>query len=579
MLLNVDLRRMPPALVLLLRCALGTAVVYLILVRLAPGNPPTNPFGFSPIFWYLLSAYDTHGNLLLFGLAACAFLLRNKPAAAGLIRFAADHPWRLAAIVLPLLCAGSLTVYRGYPLSMDEYSVAFQAQAFAAGRLSGQFPPELLDQLLPRLPPNHFLTASRATGEVSSSYWPGFALLATPFAWLGVPWAANPALSALTLPAVHRITRELSGSREAAGWAVALTLASPVFVVSAISYYSMPAHLLGNLLYALLLLRPTPARALLAGFVGSVALVVHNPVPHLLFSAAFVIWLLLRRESMAVFGALLLGYLPLAGLLGFGWPHHLTGLAAATGVTVAAQATAPEAAALTASLLERFTSQVTSVITLPGPRILEARLAGLSKVWTWGAVGLMVIAASGYGAARKRPEMRAQATVLAAALAITFFGFFLVPFDQGHGWGYRYLHSAWFVLPVLAALALTQEGGAETIQLRNMVGWSVALSLLFANGLRLVQVDAFMSRHLGQVPPLAKPADPSRAEVIFIDPAAAFYTRDMVHNDPLLRGSRLTMVYDGRESAAELMKRRFPGYIRSAEGRWGELWIAPVDRR
>ena len=46
----------------------------------------------------------------------------------------------------------------------------------------------------------------------------------------------------------------------------------------------------------------------------------------------------------------------------------------------------------------------------------------------------------------------------------------------------------------------------------------------------------------------------------------------MVHNDPFLRGPRLTMVYDGRDKAAALMARRFPAYTRRAEGKWGELW-------
>jgi len=45
-----------------------------------------------------------------------------------------------------------------------------------------------------------------------------------------------------------------------------------------------------------------------------------------------------------------------------------------------------------------------------------------------------------------------------------------------------------------------------------------------------------------------------------------------VHNDPFLGNARLTMVYDGRESTAALMARRFPAYTRSAEGKWGELW-------
>src|SRR5258705_5932786 len=105
-----------------------------------------------------------------------------------------------------------------------------------------------------------------------------------------------------------------------------------------------------------------------------------------------------------------------------------------------------------------------------------------------------------------------------------------------------------------------------------MAGWAVVLSLVFANALRLTQVDAFMARHLDQVPPLARPADPARAEIVFIDPAAGFYTRDMVHNDPFLKDPRITMVYDGRDKAAALMAQRFPAYTKSAEGKWGEWW-------
>jgi len=561
MVLNLASRRIPSALALLLSCMLGTVAVQVVLARL-PGNPQ----GFSPIFWYLLSAYDAHGNYLLLALALCAFLLRRHPAIMGLIRIAADHPWRIAAAALVLFCLGSLTVYRDYPLSMDEYVATFQAQAFAAGRLGGQFPADLLDALLPRFPKDYFFSASSVSGEVAGRYWPGFALLLAPFAWLGAPWAANPVLSALTLPALHRLTRELSGSREAAGWALLLMLASPVFVVSALSYYSMPAHLLGNLLYAMLLLRPTVARAFFAGLIGALALTLHNPAPHLLFAIAFLGWLALRRAPLAVLAALLAGYVPLFALLGFGWMQYLATLTAAVGAVPAASAQALPAAGT--SFAGQLAAQASSLLTLPGPFILEARVAGLSKAWTWGAAGLLVLAALGYAKAHRQPEVR----LLGAALLITFFGYFFIPFDQGHGWGYRYLHSAWFVLPVFAALAFGDAAEAQTGELRNMAAWCVALSLVFANGLRVTQVDAFMRRHLAQVPPLARPADPARPEIVFVDPAAGFYSRDMVHNDPFLRGPRLTMVYDGRDKAAALMAQRFPAYARRAEGKWGELW-------
>ena len=53
---------------------------------------------------------------------------------------------------------------------------------------------------------------------------------------------------------------------------------------------------------------------------------------------------------------------------------------------------------------------------------------------------------------------------------------------------------------------------------------------------------------------------------------AGSYTRDMVHNDPFLRGSRMTMVYDGPEKTAALMAQRFPAYTRRAQEKWGEWW-------
>jgi len=557
MVLNVAARRISPALALLLWCALATALVQIVLLRLGSGNP----HGFSLIFWYLLSAFDTHGNLLLAALAVAAFLLRRHPGALALVRYCGDHPWHIALAALPLLCLGSLTVYRAYPLALDEYAALFQAGAFAGGRLGGQFPPDLLDALLPRVPAGYFFIASRATGEVSGSYWPGFSLLVAPFAWLGIPWAANPVLSALTLPALHRLALAISGSREAAGWAVLFLLASPVFVVCALSYYSMPAHLLCNLLYASLLLRPTAGRALVAGLIGGLALTLHNPAPHLLFAAAFAVWLVMQRTPIAVLAALLAGYLPGLAIFGYAWSQHL----AALGASVAPSAVAGQPEAVVPPLLDRVRAMATGTLAWPTARILEARLAGLSKAWTWGATGLLVLAAWGVAVARDLPGVK----VLSAALAITFFGYFLVPLEQGHGWGYRYLHSAWFVLPLLAGLSLVRVQDKE---LQCMAAWAVALSLVLANGLRLVQVDGFIGRHLSQVPPLARAADPAHAEIVFVDPAAGMYTRDMVHNDPFLRDARITMVYDGPDKAAALMAQRFPDYTRRAEGKWGELW-------
>ena len=56
------------------------------------------------------------------------------------------------------------------------------------------------------------------------------------------------------------------------------------------------------------------------------------------------------------------------------------------------------------------------------------------------------------GALRWRRD--ALCRLLTASALLTLFGYFLVPVDQGHGWGYRYFHSAWMALPLLATAAL-----------------------------------------------------------------------------------------------------------------------------
>lgn len=543
---------------LLLWCLAGTVLVQLLVWHVTARG------GVSPIFWYLLKVYDTHGNVLLLFVAVAAFALRNRADALDLVRLAAERPWAAAGIAFPLLCVGSLQVYRGYPVSMDEYSTFFQAKVFAAGRLDGAFPPDLLDRLVPRHFQGQFFSVSRATGEISTTYWPGFPLLLAPFAWLGVPWAANPLIGALTLPAVHGITRQLTGSKEAAGWALLLTAASPVFVVNSISLYSMPAHLLCNLWYARLLLDPTPHRAVLAGVLGSIALTLHYPFRHALFAAPFLIWVALQPGRVRHLGALAAGYLPLGLLFGVGWHEHIMDPMRAAGAAQAAlpQAVAPAAVAPAAAQPSPLWRAL-EFVRFPALATLESRTAALTKDWTWGAGGLVVLAVAGALTHRNLGATR----LLASVLGLTFLGYLLAPGDQGHGWGHRSLYQAWFVYPVLAAGAL-----AAATQVQRMAAWCVFLSLVLANGLRLVQVYGFVGQHLRQVPPLARVADPAREQVVFVNIGTGFYTRDMIHNDPFLRGPRITMVMGPRESADALMAARFPGYRKVSEGEWGQLW-------
>ena len=263
--------------------------------------------GLAPSFFVLFAYQDYPGAIcalvILGGACFAPPYARLRP----IIRWSGDRPLSAAVITVPLLALGTLVVYHNHPLSMDEYAACFQSRIFAAGHLHGRFPVPLLDWLVPVGFQDHFLNVSRATGSVAEAYWPGFALLLTPFTWAAVPWLCNPIISALTLLAIHRLALELFDDREAAGFAVLLTIASPVIFANGISYYAMPAHLLANCVFALLLVRPNARRAAAAGLVGSLALVLHNPVPHLLFAAPWLVWLALRPRGARSLAALIAG--------------------------------------------------------------------------------------------------------------------------------------------------------------------------------------------------------------------------------------------------------------------------------
>jgi hypothetical protein len=475
-----------------------------------------------------------------------AALLGLSIAAAALV-FAGLLPRRLLASVealgrRPLLfvagfaamaAAASLLAYRAYPLSMDEYAPWFQAKAFAAGKLTGQVPPELLPRIVPFFH-NYFLETAR-DGRIVEAYWPGFALLLAPFMLLGVPWLLNPLLGAASLAVLWYLACKLLPEKTW-GWVLLFALASPAFLVNAISFYSLSAHLLCSLVFAALLLEaPGAGRTALAGAVGSFALILHNPFPHALFAAPWVVWIALRPRQRHL-AALLLGYLPLGLLAGVGW----------SALRASIQSQNPAGAhrvALSTLVLGMFDQ----AFALPRLSSLWARLAGFTKLVLWASPGLVALACIGaVMVLRDRSPERTPLRLLALSGVLTLAAYVLVPWDQGHGWGYRYFHSAWGVLPLLAAVALLEPRPDGERFTRAMLAAALA-SLLLATPLRLFQVRSFMDRHLAQIPP----APATGFSVTFVRPWRGFYTIDMVQNDPFLESDRWMLYSRGDAEDAQ----------------------------
>lgn len=450
-----------------------------------------------------------------------------------LMRQVSIRPALTSGVVAAALAAGALSVYHAYPLSMDEYTPVFQSEIFATGKAFGRYPPPLVPRLIDHRFLGYFFLVRPETGEVASRYWPGHALLLTPFTWLGVSWLLNPLLGAAAILLLRHLARELIGEQGGA-WAAVLALASPVFWAYAISYYSMTAHLVVNLAFSCFMLKGKREGFFWAGFVGSWGLALHQPIFHPLFAAPWVAFLVFRRQLRSL-GYLILGYLPLGLLLGVGWAILRTNVTTEWREFLALQGLLRQAGPFSSTSeipLIRFVIGSLNIFVDRSGMGWESELRSQLKMWVWCLPGLPLLAGIGAWISRRRGPL---IWLPACSFLITFTFFFFVQIGQGHGWGYRYLHAVWWVMPFYGAACLVHGPFAD---LRRTYGAIVLGTLLVFLPFRMLQIGSFVEEVLSQraFPGLEGPA------VVFVQVNEGFYRQDLVRNDPFLRGDVLTMV-------------------------------------
>jgi hypothetical protein len=506
---------------------------------------------FSPIFRFLLTPDSKTAWVAVAICLLAAFWDRPAPILR-FVEFLADRALGVGLLSVVLTALGAVAIYHKYPLSMDEYAGVFQSKIFASGHMMAVLPPGYLDWLVVRGFNGEFLVASRETGQIIEAYWPGFALLLAPFQLLRAPWLCNAMLAGLALYLVYWITLEVTRDKRAAGWSLLFSIASGAFVANAISYYSMQAHLTANLLFAALLMRPRRYRAFGAGLVGSLALTLHNPVPHTLFAIPWLVAMAADRRQWQFVPPIILGYLP--GLsLGLGWLLLRSDIGS------------------TAHQVSSLSAMTRGVFVWPNAALLNVRAASLVKMWIWAVPCLFIFAI--VGCARYRGNLHVR--LLASSAILTFVGYLFVTFDQGHGWGYRYFHSAWGAIPILAACAMTDRPDAAR-RFNSFAGAVAILSLAIAIPFQLSQIEAFISQHIAQ---LGAPRQPGN-NVYFIRPGGGFYVADMVQMDPFLRSKDLYLVSRGADLDAEMLHKNWPSAAKIASGRAYEQWyLGPEDFR
>jgi hypothetical protein len=506
------------------------------------------------IFFRLFAFDDFRAACLTTAVVALvAWVPAVQRAGAALARALSTRPALSITCVFLALAAGTQVVYLDHALSMDEYAPRFQAHAFASGAIGAHWPVEILDRIVLPEFRGYFLFTDPATGLTTSVYWPGLALLMTPLAAFDLEWLVNPALSALALWLIVRLASDLARDPRAGGWALLFALASPAFAVNAMSFYAMPGLLALDLLFAWLLTRESVVAAGLAGLAGGLALALHNPFPHVLFAAPWLLWLAVDRTRWRRLVAALCGYLPLGAGLGIGWPLTVAHLGIDSAVV----------ADTARGLAEGWRDRLHLIFRLPGYELITVRLDATWKAWIWSCPGLIVLCIMALGRGVKTRWER----LLAASLLTTYLGYFLVTFDQGHGWGYRYLHSAWGVLPILAGIFAAQRATGPDGSLWQRWCGGLALAGCLVSPFFMWQVRANIAENVRQ-----RIEVPERGYwVVFVTPQKGLYSGDVIQNFP---GRTRVLTLSGHGSAEDqaLMARWFPGARRAVDDGRGSAW-------
>lgn len=418
-------------------------------------------------------------------------------------------------------------VLYGYAFAMDEFSADFQARLFARGQASAVLP-EFWRPFAFGLTP--VFVALDATGSSwHSVYLPVYSLLKAPFVAIGAPTLLNPLLAALTIVALVAAAERLWPRERLRPWlAVALLVSSSEFLVTSGTAYSMPAHLLLNVTWLWLYLRDDARSWAAALVVGALALGLHNPFPHALFVAPFLLRLVRdRRWSRVASAAVAYG---IASAAWYAWLRH-------------SYAPSADGSAL-------------GLFAVPNLDVLWLHGLNVSLLLTWQAplFGVLVVAAL-----CQPRRLGAPLADLAWGVLLTLGFYMFFPSTQGHGWGYRYAYQVLGSLSLLGAAGITplaEAMGRRRAQL--LVAATLVLAVTLEVPLRLANTEHF-------VRPFAASAEflqSREASVVLVHGDSLWYGRDLIRNDPFLEGQPVILYGTNLTPAGRAyLERAFPGKV------------------
>jgi hypothetical protein len=457
---------------------------------------------------------------------------------------------QLGAVALAVTVLGVATthlVLHDLLFSMDEFTVDFQARIFAHGQTVATVPWPWRS-IGPALTPI-FVNFDPASGTWRSMYLPVYARMKAPFIALGAGTVLNPLLTGLAVLVLGLAARRLWPDEWLRPWvAVALLATSSEVIVTAGSGYTMPAHLLANVTWLWLALRGDRRSWAGALLVGGLALGLHNPFPHALFVAPFLVRLLWERRWGRLGSAVI-----------------VYGAASAVWLAFLLHAR---------SNVEGKTETVMTLFAWPDMATALLHGMNLSLLLAWNAPLMAILVLVVFLRLRRASPVIVD---LAAGVVLTLLFFTLFPSTQGHGWGYRY------AFQVLGSLALIAADGVprllSALGERRARGWliaGIAVALVVQLPLRLVQTERFVRPFAAGVAYVRSRPEP----IVIVHGDSVWYGDDLVRNEPYLGRPIVLRRNSLAPGAIGQIERAFPGQVRElSDAELLGLGMTPMARR
>jgi hypothetical protein len=480
-------------------------IVFALWLRtVLAGNP--DPRSWFNVFFVLFARNEVAGLgvVALFSSAASWWIFHKRitTAVERLIPWLVGREkWCLLIVaigVFVIATLGTQIVFHDYALTADEYLADFQARIFLRGELQAQVPAAWVGAVHV-IKPTH-VGYFPATHRWSATYLPVYAAMRAVFQYFNLQSLLNPFLAAVAILALYGTARTIwPESRLNALVAIGLLASSSQFLLMSMTAYAMPAHLALNTIWLWLYSRPDRRAFYLAPFVGVLAIGLHEPIVHALFVLPFLLRLVWQRRwrPVVIFGAIYV-----AGcVIWYMWKTHFQ---------------------------PPSSGSVGSIFRLFNPRMAVVQPMDLLLIVAWASLATPLLALLGFKQFFKTPPI-IQDAALSCILTFGFYYFFYL--DQAHGWGYRYFYGtlACFILVAVAGFNRLSILVGQRRALAFLIS-GIILSTLVQLPLRCVQAERF-------VRPYARAADALhsiRADIVALDPRDAWYSADLIRNDPFL---------------------------------------------